>query len=179
MSEPVLEKKPGMLARVKTTPANLLKSFDFGGNSGTSFDARIKKIADQITEKMDQEADDQSRGISEIVRSAVTHFLDQTLFGHLYTQLLVLLNVLSCFQYIYLTYTTVDTNNEASLYYTFYYLEVCVGSLFLLDWFLSLLKAETKINFLCRQANILPICSCLLRSDTSMFCCMLTRIVFI
>lgn len=150
MSEPVFEKKPGMLARVKTTPANLLKSFDFGVSGGSSFDARIKKIADQITEKMEQDADDQSRGVSEIVRSGVTHFLDQTLLGHLYTQLLILLNVLSCFQYIYLTYTTVDTNNAAPLYYTFYYLEVCVGSLFLLDWFLSLLKAETKMNFLCR-----------------------------
>lgn len=130
----------------------LKNSLDFtsGMQSQPSFEARVKKVTDQIGEIVVPEADDQSRGINEIVRTNIQYFLNQTAIGHLYSQLMIILNVLSCFQYIYLTYTTVDTNSGSSLYLTFFYLELCIACMFMLDWTLSLLSAENKFIFIWR-----------------------------
>jgi hypothetical protein len=83
----------------------------------------------------------------ELIRLNIKHYRDHTVLGHLYTQLMVLINVLSCFQYIYLTYTSIDTNNKADLYYAVFYLELCAACLFVFDFVLSILSADNLLYF--------------------------------
>lgn len=85
----------------------------------------------------------------EMIRLTIIHYRDRTLVGHLYTQLMVLINTLACFQYIYLTYTSVDTNSNSALYYTFFYVELCVACLFVFDFILSIFSSDSIPRFLC------------------------------
>ena len=148
-----------MLARIATS-ANLLRnSLSFNGansppNGNTiqtqgSFDLRIKKIADQISEQID-DGEDQTRSIMEILRTNIRYFRDETLLGNLWGHLMIIVSVLSCFQYIYLTYTNLDNNRGSNLYQFFFLLELTIGSLFLADWTLALLSAENKVIYLKR-----------------------------
>lgn len=143
------------MAQSATKLKNTLDFTSNGIQSQPSFEARVKKVTDQISEIVVPEVDDQSRGINEIVRTSIQYFLNHTMIGHLFSQLMIILNVLSCFQYIYLTYTTVDTNSDSSLYLTFFYLELCIACMFLLDWALSLLSSENKFNFIWRYRSMM------------------------
>jgi hypothetical protein len=113
----------------------------------TPFDATIKRMADQITEKMDGDGEDSGKGLREMVLVTIRYYRDHTLLGHVYTQFIVLINTLSCFQYIYLTYTSVDTNTASALYYTFFYVELVVACLFVFDFILSMLSSDSFLAF--------------------------------
>lgn len=120
---------------------------DFDTDRQMPFDATIKKMTDQITEKMDMDGEDNGKGLRIVIQLTIRHYRDHTLLGHLYTQLMVVINTLSCFQYIYLTYTSVETNTESALYYTFFYIELCVACLFLFDFILSMLSSDSFLVF--------------------------------
>lgn len=142
-----------ILSRIASSANMLRNSLDFTSNgiqSQPSFEARVKKVTDQIGEIIVPEFDDQSKGINEIVREHVRHFIDNTIIGYLYSQLMIVLNVLSCFQYIYLTYTTDETNRESPMYWTHFYLELGTACMFFLDWILAFLSSENKFNFFWR-----------------------------
>jgi hypothetical protein len=132
--------------------ANLIKNtldFSGSGNGQASFDARIKKMTDQLSDQIPgaDDSDDKGKGVLELLRSGILYYRDRTLIGQLYIQLMLLINVLSCFQYIYLTYTTIDTNTSADLYYAFFYLELVVACLFVFDFILSLFSADNFLLF--------------------------------
>ena len=130
--------------------ANMFKyPFDFGGNSSQqSLEARFKKMSDSLTEKVENDADEAGKGLIETVRLTIKYYRDQTLMGSIYTQFMVVINVMSCFQYIYLTYTDVDNNRQSDLYLAFFFTAFGIGCLFLFDWVLSLLCADNIIHFM-------------------------------
>lgn len=140
----------GRLFSKMATSANMLRNtLDFDQTSQTPFDATIKKMADQIAEQIDGDGEDTGKGMRESIRMGIRYYRDHTFIGHLYTQMMILVNTVSCFQYIYLTYTTVDDNSASALYYTFFYVEFSVGCLFLFDFFLSMLSEDSFLNFFC------------------------------
>ena len=91
---------------------------------------------------------DKSKGIIEVLRINVKHFLENTMLGKLWVNFMVVLSVASSLLYIGLTYTLVDNIPGTKLYVLFNDLEIYISSMFLADWILSLLKAENKTNFL-------------------------------
>ena len=161
MSESVSENMELMLSHMAASSSNLLNIIGGGNNrenerdelpstsmeAQPSFNRSVKKLSDQIKELAPKE-EDKSKGILEIVRINIKYFMEDTLWGRLWINMMVVLSVLSCMLYIVLTYITTDNKSGTKSFVMFADLEIIISSMFLADWVLSLLKAENKTKFL-------------------------------
>lgn len=76
----------------------------------------------------------------EIFRIKVKKFMNTTSFGRAYADALMVLSVLSCFLFIYLTYGHEDL-------VMFDIIEMALASLFSFDWLLSFFIADHRVEF--------------------------------
>jgi hypothetical protein len=106
-------------------------------NTGTSFDSRL---ADQI----DNVDDDKRKSKWELLRHGTKNFIENSVFGGLYIQFLLLVSVLSCFEFIYQTYLDLDTDSGVRTLDFFTDLELGVAGLFAFDWMLMLFISDHK-----------------------------------
>jgi len=77
----------------------------------------------------------------EIFRIKVKKFMSATVFGRAYADALMVLSVLSCFQFIYLTY---DGHEDLAM---FDIIEMALAALFSFDWLLSFFMADHRVEF--------------------------------
>lgn len=74
----------------------------------------------------------------------------QSLFGRYYENVLILLSLISCFQYIYMTYLHESIAQDRQQIRYSEKIELAFASIFGLDWLLSFLMAEHRVLFLSR-----------------------------
>ncbi len=86
----------------------------------------------------------------EMTRLKVKKFLAASLLGRAYMNMMLVLSVLSCFQYIYQTYLDPSKPAEANTLRHLASLELGLASLFGFDWCLALFVADHKSEFLKR-----------------------------
>ena len=74
----------------------------------------------------------------------------QSRFGRYYENMLILLSIISCFQYIYMTYLheSIEADRRQLSYSE--KIELAFASIFGVDWVLSFLLAEHRLLFLSR-----------------------------
>lgn len=86
----------------------------------------------------------------ETCRLATKEFLNNTLFGHMYTQFLLMISVLSCFQFIWQTYLPAKSSSAGSLLDVFAQLELAIAVLFVVDWMLLFFISDHKFTYITR-----------------------------
>ncbi len=114
-----------------------------------SFDARLKNITANLNP---EEFDDKHKSRLETLRLATKNFFTNTVMGQFYNQLILLISVLSCFQFIWQTY--LGTNDGSELIVFFAHLELAVALVFVLDWLVLLFVADHRITFITRYFYI-------------------------
>ena len=106
--------------------------------SSSSLDSKLRKqLADSIgIEEGDEEV------TFEKIRLETKHFFTNTFFGELYNNLLLILSIFSCIQFIQQTYDKKPPNQDI--------LELSLAILFTLDWCLCFFIADLKVFFVSR-----------------------------
>jgi hypothetical protein len=122
-----------------TLSSNKLQSTSLShSQSSVSFDThKLKKLAESIK----VEEDDEKLSIEQI-RLSVKDFFTHTWLGECYNNILLVISVFSCFQYLQQTYE--DNPNERD------YIELSIAIIFTLDWCLSCFIADHKVIFFTR-----------------------------
>jgi hypothetical protein len=82
----------------------------------------------------------------EVVRIRLKKFVVASFFGQLYVNTLLMLSVLSCFQYIYQTYLEVGNPEDDKILSFFGILELFLAGLFAFDWCLWLFLADHRVE---------------------------------
>lgn len=86
----------------------------------------------------------------EMVRQKLKKFMAQSRAGRQYENLMLLISVVSCFEYIYQTYLHMSVENDRRLLWRLNILELVFASLFAGDWCLNCFLAEHRILFFTR-----------------------------
>jgi hypothetical protein len=120
--------------------------------SNPSFNAKFQNLTASMN-PMDFE--DKHKSKLETFRLATKEFLNNTLFGHIYTQFLLTISVLSCFQFIWQTYLPAQSTDEDSLLGVFAQLELSIAILFVMDWIILFFVSDHKYTYLTRFANFI------------------------
>lgn len=120
-----------------------------------SFIVRAKGLTDQL-ESSDEE--EKHRSGYEALRIKIKHFLEYNLVGQLYSQIVLILSLLTSIQYIYYTYTTLESNMGTAMYSLFLNIDLIIAVFFLFDWALNWFIAEHKKAYIFRsECNVLEI----------------------
>mmetsp|Transcript_8231 Transcript_8231/g.15524 ORF Transcript_8231/g.15524 Transcript_8231/m.15524 type:complete len:1217 (+) Transcript_8231:175-3825(+) len=82
----------------------------------------------------------------EVVRIKLKKFVVASFFGQLYVNTLLILSVLSCFQYIYQTYLDENDPKDLKILDIFGVVELFLAGLFAFDWCLWLFLADHRIE---------------------------------
>lgn len=86
----------------------------------------------------------------ETLRVNVKKMFAQSLFGRYYENILILLSLISCLQYIYMTYLHESIAEDRLQIRYSEKIELAFASIFGMDWMLSFLLAEHRTLFLSR-----------------------------
>lgn len=84
----------------------------------------------------------------EYIRIELKKALTNSLFGIYYENLLAVISVVSCLEYIYHTY--MDDGRHTDEDHILYYFEMGFAGLFLLDWFFNLFLADQAASYFVR-----------------------------
>lgn len=82
----------------------------------------------------------------EGVRIRLKKFVVASFFGQIYVNTLLILSVLSCFQYIYQTYLDESNKNDKYILDIFGVVELFLAGLFAFDWCLWLFLADHRVE---------------------------------
>lgn len=131
-----------MIKDSKVTPSPAMLQRKMSARS-KSFDASsFAKLIDNNVSTFTDDSEKQS--LIETIRLKVKKYMAASYVGKTYENILLLLSVLSCFQYIYQTYLTGDGPFQERLVEAFSIVELFLASLFAFDWALSLFVADHK-----------------------------------
>lgn len=93
----------------------------------------------------------------ENLRVTTKKFMTSSPFGIAYTNLLLAISIISCFQFIYQTYLndpTPSISQQRTLVY-FRYIEEVFATIFMFDWILSFFMADHKLKHILRFVEYL------------------------
>ena len=90
---------------------------------------------------------DNERSAFETYRIKMNYALYNTSIGIFYNQLVLTLSTVSCFQFIYLTYTQSDNNPSHEDYTLFKNLELTIAIILLFDWVIHFIVADNKTTY--------------------------------
>ena len=92
---------------------------------------------------------DNERSAFETYRIKMNYALYNTSIGIFYNQLVLVLSTISCFQFIYLTYTKRDNDHTNNSDYTlFKNLELTIAIILLFDWLVHFMVADNKTTYI-------------------------------
>jgi hypothetical protein len=118
---------------------------------GESFvDPKLRKLADSIENTVDETENDRSKNFVERFRLSTKEFMNNTIVGRLYSICLLVLSVVSTFEFIYSTYLHESTPGASMKIYILQQSELIMAVIFSFDWLLSLFLADHKLTFLSR-----------------------------
>lgn len=120
--------------------------------SFANFDPRA--LTAKVQETINYDAED-NKGFIEKLRLALKFRLENTFSGNVYNQFVLVLSVLSCFQFIYQTYLDVDTREGSRLWRFMTNLEIIIAAILLFDWSLGLFVAELKMPYITRYVFVI------------------------
>lgn len=113
---------------------------------------KLKKLADSLDPT---EYDDKSKNSVEILRLKLKDFLHNNFFGGVYQMILLVLSVISVFQYIYGTYLDTYTSQRINEVQSIMQnIELVFAGIFGFDWCLNLFLADHRRSFLTRFVMI-------------------------
>ncbi len=137
----------------KVTPSSAIPSMRRSSSLDkgmiANIEAKMKNMADL------DEIDEKHKGRLETLRLATNNFLENTLLGQTYSQLLLIISVLSSFEFIYQTYLHGQSAKAVSWVADFSKLELGIAGLFLFDWLLQLFASANKGTYLIRYDVVL------------------------
>jgi hypothetical protein len=90
---------------------------------------------------------DNERSTFETYRIKMNYALYNTSIGIFYNQLVLTLSTVSCFQFIYLTYTQSDNDPTNKDYTLFKNLELTIAIILLFDWLIHFIVADNKTTY--------------------------------
>jgi len=106
-------------------------------------------MKDSVSQQLvDYDGDEKNRNLLEDLRDSAKHFLENTLAGFMWSQMMMFLSVLSLVQYVYLTYIENNQDKNWHLYDFFFFLELAIACAFVFDWMVSFLASEQKFYFM-------------------------------
>lgn len=86
----------------------------------------------------------------EVFRQNLKRFMAQNSVGHCYEDFLLLLSVVSCFEYIYQTYLHRSVPSDRFILHRLDIVEMVFAGTFAFDWCLNFFLAEHRLIFLTR-----------------------------
>jgi hypothetical protein len=111
-------------------------------------DSKLKKLTDNLDPN---DGEEKAKNTIEIYRVQLKAFMHNNFFGQLYNTFLLIISILSVFQYIYGTYvdryftkTTTDVQHMMGV------IELTFASIFGFDWSLNLFLTDNKNVFFTR-----------------------------
>lgn len=100
---------------------------------------------------------DNERSTFETYRIKMNYALYNTTIGIFYNQLVLILSTVSCFQFIYLTYTQSDNDPNSRDYTLFKNLELTIATILLFDWLVHFMVADNKTTFVTSFYSLIDI----------------------
>jgi hypothetical protein len=122
------------------------KGLSSKGESGNIFDPNLKKLAEKLETVNDDE--DSSKDLLENIRVQLKNFMVQSFIGKSYNLFMMVLSILSSFEYIFQTYLNLSRPSDLYLFDYMKASELFVACLFAFDWLLSFFIADHKLIFL-------------------------------
>jgi hypothetical protein len=104
-----------------------------------------RKVVEDAPHHLQQEAD-----YWDVARQNLKKFMAQHWAGQYYDNCLLVLSVVSCFEYIYQTYLHQSIAEDRRVLWRLNILELIFASIFGLDWCLNCFMAEHRILFFTR-----------------------------
>ena len=133
-----------MSPEVEPNAAKRYITRDDSNNHSTIFDNTSFTTLIDKTSKNNSDAE--SIPWIEVVRIKLKKFVVASFVGQLYVNILLLLSVLSCFQYIYQTYLDEDNDLDKRILQIFGVIELFLAGLFAFDWCLWLFLADHRVE---------------------------------
>jgi hypothetical protein len=116
-------------------------------NKGKEHTATDKAMENRIATEEEQER--HKTPLIEIIRIHLKKFMSRSLIGRVYTQIMIVLSLVSCLEYIYQTYLTDHLKYERDQRYVLALFELIISSLFTFDWVVAFFLADHKLVFIC------------------------------
>ena len=107
--------------------------------SSMSLDSKLRK---QLADSIGVEEDDDDKFSIEQIRVTTKNFFTNSFLGEVYNNILLILSIFSCIQYIQQSYDQTPPSKDL--------LELCLAIIFTLDWCLCCFIADHKILFVSR-----------------------------
>lgn len=105
----------------------------------------------KFSQALEQAGAKQEEGMTlEERRLHLKKFMNHSKFGKYYENIIILLSIVSCFEYIYETYLTKSNPGDAAQLVILKIAELVFATIFGLDWALNVFLAEHRILYLTR-----------------------------
>jgi hypothetical protein len=117
------------------------------GESNQISDPSLKKIAENL-EHVNGKDEDAAKNFNERFRSFVKYLMVQSYIGQCFNWFMLVLSVLSCFEFIASTYLNVHKPADLIIFDYLKVSELFAAVLFAFDWTIAFYIAEHKILFL-------------------------------
>lgn len=116
----------------------------------------LDKLSTSLDSKMSAEKGEEKVNRLEELRLRTKKFMTSSFFGRGYTQIMLILSILSCVEFIYQTYLNPNKPYMALQMYYFEFVEMGLSGLFACDWILAFFIADHKVAFFMRYLDSLP-----------------------
>lgn len=119
-------------------------------------DPNMEKLSSNLESRLSAVEGTEEKRVDkvEVIRLTLKKWVNTSFAGQTYTQFMLMLSILSCFEFIYQTYLSEDGSYQSLQIHYFNYVEMGVSGIFGIDWLLAFFIADHKITFVMRYAFV-------------------------